>query len=78
MLIHGFGVSSFQYRETLKALSLTNKVYAIDLVGFGSSGASGHDTCFHMASCPCAQECIHPVFPAPVCPERCFFARTNC
>mmetsp|Transcript_20672 Transcript_20672/g.51499 ORF Transcript_20672/g.51499 Transcript_20672/m.51499 type:complete len:356 (+) Transcript_20672:228-1295(+) len=37
VLIHGFGVSSFQYRETLKTLSLTNKVYALDLVGFGSS-----------------------------------------
>jgi pimeloyl-ACP methyl ester carboxylesterase len=40
VLIHGFGVSSFQYRDTLKALSLTNKVYALDLVGFGSSGTT--------------------------------------
>lgn len=38
VLIHGFGVSSFQYRDTLEALSLTNKVYALDLLGFGSSG----------------------------------------
>ena len=40
VLIHGFGVSSFQYRDTLEALSLTNKVYALDLVGFGSSGTT--------------------------------------
>ena len=38
VLIHGFGLSSFQYRDTLEALSLTNKVYALDLLGFGSSG----------------------------------------
>ena len=53
MLIHGFGVSSFQYRETLKSLSLSNKVYALDLVGFGGSGASdtrwvGVLTCFNL------------------------------
>ena len=40
VLIHGFGVSSFQYRDTLKALSLSNRVFALDLVGFGSSGFS--------------------------------------
>lgn len=40
VLIHGFGVSSFQYREQIKDLSLSNRVYALDLVGFGSSGKS--------------------------------------
>ena len=35
-------------------------MYALDLVGFGSSGASGDDACFHMAFCPCAKEVCSP------------------
>jgi len=45
VLIHGFGVSSFQYRDTLKALSLSNRVFALDLVGFGSSDQPDAEYC---------------------------------
>ena len=45
VLIHGFGVSSFQYREQLSALSESNKVYALDLVGFGKSDQPDLEYC---------------------------------
>ena len=45
VLIHGFGVSSFQYREQLSALSETNRVYALDLVGFGKSDQPDLEYC---------------------------------
>lgn len=37
MLIHGFGVSSFQFRDNVRALGAKHRVYALDLVGFGTS-----------------------------------------
>ena len=37
VLIHGFGVSSYQFRENLEALGANHRVFALDLVGFGSS-----------------------------------------
>jgi pimeloyl-ACP methyl ester carboxylesterase len=37
VLIHGFGVSSFQFRDNVEALGARHRVYAIDLVGFGAS-----------------------------------------
>lgn len=37
VLVHGFGVSSYQYRDTIDALAKTNRVYALDLLGFGLS-----------------------------------------
>ena len=37
VLIHGFGVSSYQFREILEALGANHRVFALDLVGFGSS-----------------------------------------
>jgi pimeloyl-ACP methyl ester carboxylesterase len=45
VLIHGFGVSSFQYRDTIEALSKTNRVYALDLVGFGASDQPDVEYC---------------------------------
>ena len=45
VLIHGFGVSSFQYRDTLEALSKTNRVYALDLLGFGASDQPDVEYC---------------------------------
>lgn len=45
VLIHGFGVSSFQYRDTVVELSKTNKVYALDLVGFGASDQPDTEYC---------------------------------
>ena len=35
VLIHGFGVSSYQFRENLEALGANHRVFALDLVGFG-------------------------------------------
>lgn len=38
LLIHGFGASSFHWRSNVNALAQAgNRVYAIDLLGFGSS-----------------------------------------
>jgi len=37
VLIHGFGVSSFQFRDNVRALGERHRVYALDLVGFGTS-----------------------------------------
>jgi len=37
VLIHGFGVSSFQFRDNIYELAKSHRVYAIDLVGFGAS-----------------------------------------
>ena len=37
VLIHGFGVSSFQFRDNVRALGAKHRVYALDLVGFGTS-----------------------------------------
>lgn len=37
LLIHGFGASSDHWRKTLADLSATNRVYALDLLGFGQS-----------------------------------------
>ena len=45
VLIHGFGVSSFQYRDTVEELAKTNKVYALDLVGFGASDQPDTEYC---------------------------------
>ena len=38
VLIHGFGVSSYQFRENLEALGANHRVFALDLVGFGWIG----------------------------------------
>jgi pimeloyl-ACP methyl ester carboxylesterase len=37
LLIHGFGASSDHWRHNLPPLGQTNRVYAIDLIGFGKS-----------------------------------------
>jgi pimeloyl-ACP methyl ester carboxylesterase len=37
LLIHGFGASSDHWRKNLPGLAATNRVYAIDLLGFGLS-----------------------------------------
>lgn len=37
VLIHGFGVSSFQFRDNIDVLAKSHRVFAIDLVGFGAS-----------------------------------------
>lgn len=37
LLIHGFGASSDHWRKNLPVLAATNRVYAIDLLGFGLS-----------------------------------------
>ena len=37
VLIHGFGASSDHWRKNIPALAETNRVYAIDLIGFGKS-----------------------------------------
>lgn len=37
VLIHGFGASSDHWRKNIADLAATNRVYAIDLVGFGKS-----------------------------------------
>ena len=37
VLIHGFGTSSFHWRDNIPALSKTNPVYTMDLLGFGAS-----------------------------------------
>jgi pimeloyl-ACP methyl ester carboxylesterase len=37
LLIHGFGASSDHWRKNIAVLGQTNRVYAIDLVGFGQS-----------------------------------------
>lgn len=37
LLIHGFGASSEHWRKNLPDLARTNRVYAIDLIGFGQS-----------------------------------------
>ncbi len=37
ILIHGFGASSDHWRHNLPVLAATNRVYAIDLLGFGQS-----------------------------------------
>jgi len=37
LLIHGFGASSDHWRKNLPVLAATNRVYAIDLIGFGKS-----------------------------------------
>ena len=37
ILIHGFGASSFHWRDNIPALSKTNPVYTMDLLGFGAS-----------------------------------------
>lgn len=37
LLIHGFGASSDHWRKNISALAETNRVYAIDLIGFGKS-----------------------------------------
>lgn len=37
LLIHGFGASSDHWRKNIPELAKTNRVYAIDLLGFGKS-----------------------------------------
>lgn len=37
VLIHGFGASSDHWRKNIPVLAETNRVYAIDLIGFGKS-----------------------------------------
>ena len=37
ILIHGFGASSFHWRDNIPVLSKTNPVYTMDLLGFGGS-----------------------------------------
>ena len=37
ILIHGFGASSFHWRDNIPVLSKTNPVYTMDLLGFGAS-----------------------------------------
>ena len=37
LLIHGFGASSDHWRKNIPVLAETNRVYAIDLIGFGKS-----------------------------------------
>ncbi|NER81992.1 MAG: alpha/beta fold hydrolase [Leptolyngbya sp. SIO1D8] len=37
LLIHGFGASSDHWRKNIPVLAKTNRVYAIDLIGFGKS-----------------------------------------
>lgn len=37
LLIHGFGASSDHWRHNSPVLAATNRVYAIDLIGFGKS-----------------------------------------
>lgn len=37
LCIHGFGASSEHWRRTLPVLAQSNRVYAIDLIGFGQS-----------------------------------------
>lgn len=37
VLIHGFGASTFHWRDNIPVLSETHTVYAIDLLGFGAS-----------------------------------------
>ena len=37
LLIHGFGANAFHWRANVNALALTNRVYAIDLIGFGGT-----------------------------------------
>jgi pimeloyl-ACP methyl ester carboxylesterase len=37
VLIHGFGASSDHWRKNIAELAATNRVYAIDLIGFGKS-----------------------------------------
>jgi len=37
ILIHGFGASSFHWRDNIPTLSKTNPVYTMDLLGFGAS-----------------------------------------
>lgn len=37
VLIHGFGASSDHWRKNISVLAATNRVYAIDLIGFGKS-----------------------------------------
>lgn len=41
ILVHGFGLSSGHYRKNIVELAKTNKVYAIDLLGFGVSYEGG-------------------------------------
>ncbi|MBW4551967.1 MAG: alpha/beta fold hydrolase [Aphanocapsa sp. GSE-SYN-MK-11-07L] len=37
LLVHGFGASSDHWRKNIAVLGQTNRVYAIDLLGFGQS-----------------------------------------
>jgi pimeloyl-ACP methyl ester carboxylesterase len=37
VLIHGFGASSDHWRKNIPVLAQTNRVYALDLIGFGQS-----------------------------------------
>ncbi len=37
LLIHGFGASSDHWRKNIAVLAQTNRVYALDLLGFGQS-----------------------------------------
>ena len=37
LLIHGFGASSDHWRKNIPVLAKTNRIYAIDLIGFGKS-----------------------------------------
>ena len=37
LLIHGFGASSDHWRKNIPVLAETNRIYAIDLIGFGKS-----------------------------------------
>lgn len=37
VLIHGYGASAYHWRYQIPALSQTNRVYAVDLLGFGWS-----------------------------------------